>query len=73
MHRTHDFDDRESGLGIERRVPQGLEAAARRVVADRLIIGEYHRDEPDVGGSLNVVLSTQGMQSGPGSPDLSGE
>ncbi len=73
MDRVHDLDHREAAHRIEVLVPQTLERLAQIGAPDRLIIREEHRDQPGVGGALDVVLSAQRMQAGAGPPDLAGD
>ena len=71
VNRIHDLDDGESALGIERGAPGRLEDLAQGRLLDRLVVRIDHRDEPRIGGALDIVLAAKRMKAGARSADLS--
>ena len=73
MHGVHDLDDGQTALVVERGLPQLLEFRADLRVLDRLVVGIEHRDQPGIGGALNVVLAAQRVEPGARSAELPGD
>ncbi len=66
-----DLDDGETAIGVEFRIPELFELRLRLGIINGLIVGVDDGDETRVGGSLNVVLAAQRMESRARAADLS--
>jgi len=73
MHRVHDLDHGQPALVVERGLPQRLEFRLDLRALDRLVIGIDHRDQPGIGGALDIVLAAQWVEPGARAPDLPGD
>ena len=69
---VHDLDHGQTRLRVQGDAPQGLEALPYLLVIDPLVVGEHHGNQAGVRRPLDIVLAAQGMESGPGTTDLSG-
>jgi hypothetical protein len=70
LGRAHDLHHRQARLGVELGAPEPFEVPARFVIAGRAVVREHHRDQPGVGGALDVVLAAERVQPGAGAADL---
>ena len=73
FHRVHDLDHGEARGRVELRAPELFQMRPRRIVVGMAVVGKHHRDQPGIGGALDVVLATQRVQPGARPADLAAE
>ena len=70
---VQNLDHGIAGLVVQRRIPEGLEPGMRRGVGHALIVGEHHRNQAGIAGTLHIVLAAKRMQARAGLADLAGD
>ena len=70
MDRVDDLDHGEARPLVELLTPERFQDGAVDGVADRVVVGEDHRDQAGVGSALDVVLAAQRVQAGAGAADM---
>ena len=66
----HDFNHGEAALGFKRASPKIFHLGTDIWIFHRTVIGEKHRDQACIGGTLHIVLATQRVKPGSRTSDL---